>query len=59
MGEKWPIQFCLQHTTSTVSVGIVYMPQSYDMGTDGFTSPPKEGMLRIFAPEKSDGFSRV
>jgi hypothetical protein len=25
-------------------------------GTDGFTSPPKEGMLRIFLPEKSDGF---
>jgi hypothetical protein len=28
-------------------------------GTDGFTSPPKEGMMRIFKPEKSDGFSRV
>jgi hypothetical protein len=28
-------------------------------GTDGFTSPAKEGMLRIFSPEKSDGFSRV
>jgi hypothetical protein len=28
-------------------------------GTDGFTSPPKEGMLRIFSPEKSDGFSRI
>jgi hypothetical protein len=28
-------------------------------GTDGFTSLPKEGMLRIFSPEKSDGFSRV
>jgi hypothetical protein len=27
--------------------------------TDGFTSPPKEGLLRIFSPEKSDGFSRV
>ena len=26
-------------------------------GTDGFTSPPKEGMLRIFSPEKSDGFN--
>jgi hypothetical protein len=25
-------------------------------GTDGFTSPPKEGMLRIFSPEKSDGW---
>jgi hypothetical protein len=27
--------------------------------TDGFTSPPKEGVLRIFCPEKSDGFGRV
>jgi hypothetical protein len=23
-----------------------------------FTSPPKEGMLRIFSPEKSEGFGR-
>ena len=28
-------------------------------GTDGFTSTPKEGALRIFSPEKSDGFGRV
>jgi hypothetical protein len=28
-------------------------------GTDGFTSPPKEGALRNFSPEKSDGFGRV
>jgi hypothetical protein len=28
-------------------------------GTDGFTSPPKKGALRIFSPEKSDGFGRV
>jgi len=28
-------------------------------GTDGFNSPPKEGALRIFSPEKSDGFGRV
>jgi hypothetical protein len=28
-------------------------------GTDGFTSPPKEGVLRIFSPQKSDGFGRV
>jgi hypothetical protein len=25
-------------------------------GTDGFTSPPKEAMLWIFSPKKSDGF---
>jgi hypothetical protein len=28
-------------------------------GTDGFTSPPKEGALRFFSLEKSDGFGRV
>jgi hypothetical protein len=28
-------------------------------GTDGFTSPPKEGVLRTFSLEKSDGFGRV
>jgi hypothetical protein len=28
-------------------------------GINGFTSPPKEGMLRIFSHVKSDGFSRV
>jgi hypothetical protein len=27
--------------------------------TDGFTSPPKEGVLRIFSPEKSNGFGWV
>ena len=27
--------------------------------TGGFTSPAKEGALRIFSPEKSDGFGRV
>jgi hypothetical protein len=28
-------------------------------GTDGFTSPPKEGVVWVFSPEKSDGFGRV
>jgi len=28
-------------------------------GTDGFTSPPKVGVLKIFSPQKSDGFGRV
>jgi hypothetical protein len=35
-------------------LGIFYMPQIYDMGTI-----PKDGMLRIFSPEKSDGLGRV
>jgi hypothetical protein len=36
-------------------LGIFYVPQIYD----GFTSTLKEGMLKIFSPEKSDGFGRV
>jgi hypothetical protein len=28
-------------------------------GTGGFISPPKEGVLRIFSPEKSNVFGRV
>jgi hypothetical protein len=28
-------------------------------GTNGFTSRPKEGLLRIFSPQKSEGFGRV
>jgi hypothetical protein len=56
MGAKLPIQFCLQHATFTVSVGIVYLLHIY-MGQTA--SLPKEGMLRIFSPEKSDSFSRV
>jgi hypothetical protein len=59
MGEKWPIQFCLQHATSTVSVGISYIPQIYDMGQTALLPLLKEGILRIFSPGKSDDFSRV
>jgi hypothetical protein len=50
MGKKWPIKFSLTNATSTSKLR---------HGTDGFNSPPKEGMLRIFSPEKSDGFGRV
>jgi hypothetical protein len=54
-GQIWPNK-CDFH----LIVGFFYMPQICDMGqTDGFTSPQKEGMLRIFSPEKSDGFDRV
>jgi hypothetical protein len=59
MGKKWPIQFCLQHATSTVSVGIFYMPQIYDMGHTALL-PPSEGRhAEDFSPEKSDSFSWV
>jgi hypothetical protein len=41
-----------------VTFGFSYM-RKVRHGTDGFTSPPKGGVLRIFSPEKSDGFGRV
>ena len=33
-------------------LGIFYMPQNLRRGTDGFTSPTKEGVLRIFSSLK-------
>jgi hypothetical protein len=41
-----------------VSLGFFYCRKTRH-GTGGFTSPPKEGVLRIFSPEKSDGFGQV
>jgi hypothetical protein len=59
MGEKWPNKFNLTITTSAEIVKEFLHATKLRHGKDGFTSPPKEGMLRIFSPEKSDGFRRV
>ena len=59
MGEKWPIQFCLQHGTSTVSVGIFYMPQIYDMGPTALLPLRRKacwGFFRLKNPTASAGF---
>jgi hypothetical protein len=56
MGKKWP-RILLKVTTSTL-LGSFTCRKAWH-GTDGFTSPPKEGVLGIFSPEKSDGFGRV
>jgi hypothetical protein len=40
-------------------VGIFNMLQSCDMGQMALHAPPKEGMLRIFSPKKSNGFGWV
>jgi hypothetical protein len=48
-GEKWPVNLACD---SDFHVNLRH-------GTDSFTSPPKEGMLWNFSPEKSDGFGRV
>jgi hypothetical protein len=59
MGEKWTIQFCLQHATSTVSVGIFYMPQIYDMGQTALLPLRRKecwGFFRPKIPTASAGF---
>jgi hypothetical protein len=59
MGEKWLNKFSFTIMTSTEIVRDFLHATKLRHGTDGFTSPLKEGMLRIFSPEKSDGFGRV
>jgi hypothetical protein len=58
MGEKWPIKFIVTMRLPR-HCRVLLHAAKLRHGTDGFTSPPKEGMLRIFLPEKSDGFGRV
>jgi hypothetical protein len=57
MGEKWP-RILPKMATSASLLGSFTCRKAWH-GTDGFTSPPKEGVLRIFSPEKFDGFGRV
>jgi hypothetical protein len=55
MGEKWPVSLACDfdfHVTHRV----LFHAANLQHGTNGFTSPLKEGMLWIFSPEKSDGF---
>jgi hypothetical protein len=52
MGEKWPIKFSLTITTYTGIVRDFLHAAKLRHGAGGFTSPPKEGMLRIFFARK-------
>jgi hypothetical protein len=58
MGEKWPVNLACD-SVSHVNRRVLLHAAKLRHGTDGFTSPPKEGMLWIFSPEKSDGFCQV
>jgi hypothetical protein len=49
MGEKWP-RILLKVATSTSLLGS-FTRRKARHGTDGFTSPLKEGVLRIFRPK--------
>jgi hypothetical protein len=59
MGEKWPNKFSLMIMTYMEIMRDFLHAAKMRHGTDGFTSPLKEGMLRIFLPKKSDGFDQV
>jgi hypothetical protein len=58
MGEKRPVKFSLTMRLPR-HCRVLLNAANLRHGTDDFTSLPKEGMLRIFSPEKSDGFGRV
>jgi hypothetical protein len=57
MGEK--LQRILPKVATSTSLLGSFKCCKARHGTDGITSPPKEGVLKIFSPEKSDGFDRV
>jgi hypothetical protein len=53
MGEKWPVNLAC-NSDSHVNHRVLLHATNLQHGTDGFTSPPKEDMLWIFSPEKSN-----
>ena len=58
MGEKWPIQFCLRRVTSTVSVGIFYVPQMYDMGQTALLPLRRKACWGFFCPKNPTASAR-
>jgi hypothetical protein len=58
MGEKWSVKFS-QTLCLPRNCWVLVHAAKIRHGTDGFTSLPKEGMLMIFSPQKSDSFGRV
>jgi hypothetical protein len=56
--EKWPANFACD-SDFHVNHKVLLHAANLRHGTDGFTSPPKEGMLWNFLPEKSEVFGRV
>jgi hypothetical protein len=56
-GEKWPLNFAYE--TSFHACRVLLHAVNLRHETDGFTSPPKEGVLRILSPLKSIVLGRV
>jgi hypothetical protein len=59
MGENWPVKFSLTIATSMEIIRGFLHAAKLRHGTDGLTSPPKDGVLRIFLPKISDSFGWV
>jgi hypothetical protein len=55
LGEKWTVNLACDPDFHVNRKDLLHAAKLRH-GTDGFTSPPKEGMLWIFSPEKSNGF---
>ena len=51
LGEKWPTNLAESSDFHAFFRDVLHAP-NLRHGTDGFTSPPKEGVLRIFSPWK-------
>ena len=56
MGEKMADEFCLKMPDSHVTFSYLLHAVNLRHGTGGFTSPPKEGVLRIFFHSEKSGF---
>jgi hypothetical protein len=54
-GREWPV--CRNDASFTPFRDLLHA-ENLRHGANGFNSLPKEGLLRIFSPEKSGGFGR-
>jgi hypothetical protein len=58
LGLKWPVNLACD-SDFHVNRKDLLDAANLRHGTDGLITPPKEGILWIFSPEKSEGFGRV
>jgi hypothetical protein len=58
MGEKWLVNLACDSDFNVIHRVLLHAA-NVQHGTDGFTSPPKEGLAWMFLPKKSDSSRRV
>jgi hypothetical protein len=56
LGKKWPVNLACDSEFHVNRRDLLHAA-NLRHGAGGFTFPPKEGMLWIFSPEKSNGFN--